>query len=45
MMKVGLSLPQLGDHVTRRTLRDFCESAEGLDTPGPQGVKRLADFL
>lgn len=27
---VGLTLPQLGEHVTRDALRDFCESAEAL---------------
>ena len=29
-MKVGLTLPQLGPHVTREAVRGFCEEAERL---------------
>ena len=33
-MKVGLSLPQLGGHVTRSVLRRFCERSEELGFDG-----------
>lgn len=29
-MRIGLKLPQLGEHVDRRAVRAFCESADGL---------------